>query len=283
MGENVFRFSLGDFQCVSISDGVQPIDAATLPTFFNGAKPDELAAALRQHGMSPDHYDLQCNCLLIDTGRERVLIDSGGGPFFDAHLGRLVPGLAAVGYQPGDIDFIIITHGHRDHVCGGVTQNGDMIFPKARHVMVRGEWEYWTREADVDAFGEDVIEDLRFARECMLAFQDQLLFIEAGDEIAPGIRSIATPGHTRHHISVAVASGDARLIGVGDTMDLPIHIERTTWHPAWDALPERGIESRRMLLRRAVEEKALIHGFHFPFPGVGAVRADGAVWRFEPL
>ena len=283
MSEKVFRFSLGDFQCVSISDGVQPIDAETLPTFFNGSRPGELATALQQHGISPRHYDLQCNCLLIDTGRERVLIDSGGGPFFDAHLGRLVPGLAAVGYRPGDINFIIITHGHRDHVCGGVAQDGGMIFPKARHVMVRGEWEYWTREADIAALGEAVIEDLRFARKCMLAFQDQLQLIEAGEEIAPGIRSIPTPGHTRNHISVAVASGDERLIGVGDTMDLPIHIERTTWHPAWDELPEAGIESRRMLLRRAVEENALIHSFHFPFPGVGYVRAAGAGWRFEPL
>ena len=282
MEEKVFRFAVGDFQCVSISDGMQPIDADLLPTFFAGSSADELTQALQQHAMSPDYYELQCNCLLIDTGNERVLIDSGGGPAFDPHLGQLVPGLALAGYQPADMDIIVLTHGHRDHVCGGVDHHGEMVFPNARHIMVRGEWEYWAISADLDTMDSSVIEDIRFARECLLAVQGQLKLIEAGDEIVPGIRTIPTPGHTRNHISVAVTSADSCLICVADTMDLPIHIERTTWHPAWDELADVGIESRRMLLRRAVAENALIHGFHFPFPGVGTVRADGAGWRFQP-
>ena len=283
MNAKVFNFSVGDFKCVSISDGMQPIEGDFLPAFFNGSAAAELAVELQRHGISPGHYDLDCNCLLIDTGSERLLIDSGGGPFFDPHLGQLVPGLAATGYQPADISAIVLTHGHRDHVCGGVAQNGEMIFPNARHIMVRGEWEYWAKEVDISAMGERFIEDITFARECLLAVQDQLQLIEAGDEIAPGIRSIPTPGHTRNHISVAVSSGDERLICVADTMDVPIHIEQTTWHPAWDELPAEGMRRRRGLLRQAVEQDALIHGFHFPFPGVGRVRTDGEGWRFEPL
>ena len=283
MNAKVFNFSVGDFKCVSISDGMQPIEGDFLPAFFNGSAADELAVALQRHGISPDHYDLDCNCLLIDTGSERVLIDSGGGPFFDPHLGQLVPGLAATDYQPDDIDAIVLTHGHRDHVCGGVNQQGELIFPNARHIMARGEWEYWAKEVDISAMGERFIEDVEFARECLLAIESQLQLIEAGDEIAPGIRSIPTPGHTRNHISVAVNSGDERLICVADTMDVPLHIEQTTWHPAWDELPAEGIRSRGRLLQRAVEQEALIHGFHFPFPGVGRVRRDGEGWRFEPI
>ena len=283
MNAKVFNFSVGDFKCVSISDGMQPIEGDFLPAFFNGSAADELAVELQRHGISPDHYDLDCNCLLIDTGSERLLIDSGGGPFFDPHLGQLVPGLAATDYQPDDIDAIVLTHGHRDHVCGGVNQQGEMIFPNARHIMTRGEWEYWAKEVDISAMGERSIEDVEFARECLLAIESQLQLIEAGDEIAPGIRSIPTPGHTRNHISVAVNSGDERLICVADTMDVPLHIEQTTWHPAWDELPAEGIRSRGRLLQRAVEQEALIHGFHFPFPGVGRVRRDGEGWRFEPI
>ena len=283
MNAKVFNFSVGDFKCVSISDGMQPIEGDFLPAFFNGSAADELAVELQRHGISPDHYDLDCNCLLIDTGSERLLIDSGGGPFFDPHLGQLVPGLAATDYQPDDIDAIVLTHGHRDHVCGGVNQQGELIFPNARHIMARGEWEYWAKEVDISAMGERFIEDVEFARECLLAIESQLQLIEAGDEIAPGIRSIPTPGHTRNHISVAVNSGDERLICVADTMDVPLHIEQTTWHPAWDELPAEGIRSRGRLLQRAVEQEALIHGFHFPFPGVGRVRRDGEGWRFEPI
>ncbi len=283
MEYRIHEFAVGDFKCVSISDGTQPIDAETLPTFFAGASAVELAGALRAHNMAPDHFDLQCSPLLIDTGDQRILIDSGGGSVFHSHLGKVIPGLAAAGYQPSDIDIIVLTHGHLDHICGGVDAEGALVFPRARQLMARGEWEYWTEETDARAMGDQFVEDVQFAQECLRAMESQVQLIEPGDEVAPGIHTIPTPGHTRDHISVTVTSGGERLLCVADTMDLPIHIEQTSWHPAWDEMPELALESRRMLLRRAVEEKALIHAFHFPFPGVGYVRADGDGWRFEPL
>lgn len=283
MPSSHYTFIVGDFKCVSISDGTQPIDAEMLPTFFAGSTPAELSEALRRHNMSAERYDLPCNPLLIDSGRERVLIDSGGGSVFHAHLGKVVPGLAAAGYQPGDIDVIVLTHGHLDHVCGGLDRRGDMVFPNARQVMARGEWEYWTEETDASAMGERFIADVQFTQDCLRALSAQVQLIEPGDEVSPGIRTIATPGHTRDHISVSVASGEDRLICAADTMDHPIHIERTNWHPDWDLLPSEGMRSRRMLLRRAAEEQALLHAFHFPFPGLGYVREAGEGWRFEPV
>ena len=283
MDYRIYEFALGAFKCVSISDGAQPIDAETLPTFFAGASAADLAKALRKHNMPPDHFDLQCSPLLIDTGDQRILIDSGGGSVFHSHLGKVIPGLAAAGYQPIDIDIIVLTHGHLDHICGGVDGDGALVFPRAKQLIARGEWEYWTAETDAMAMGDKFVEDVRFAQECLRAMEARIKLIEPGDEIAPGIRTIPTPGHTRDHISLAVTSGGEGLLCVADTMDLPIHIEQTTWHPAWDLQPDLGMESRRMLLRRAVEEKALIHAFHFPFPGVGYVRAAGDGWRFEPL
>ncbi len=283
MTEGVFTFSVGDFKCVSISDGSQKIDAQALPTFFIGSTAEEMARALRQHGLSPESHDLQSNCLLIDTGDERILVDSGGGSVYHSVLGKVVPGLAAAGYQPGDVDAIVLTHGHLDHVCGGIDKDGALVFPNARQIMARGEWEYWTEETDATAMGARFVDDVQFTQDCLRAMWSQMQLIEPGDDIAPGVRAIPTPGHTRDHISLAVASGAGRLICVADTMDLPIHIEQTTWHPDWDEEPQEGLRSRRMLLRRAVAENALIHAFHFPFPGVGYVREDGDGWRFEAL
>ena len=284
MERGIYSFTVGDFKCLSISDGLQPIDAAMLPTFFAGASPEELAIALRQHGMSPDGFDLQCSPLLIDTGDERVLIDSGGGSVFHSHLGKVVPGLAAAGYEPSDIDIIVLTHGHLDHVCGGVDENGEMVFPRARQLMARGEWEYWTEETDASAMGERFVDDVRFTQECLLAMRDQVELIEPGDEIATGIHAIATPGHTRDHISLAVASGENRLICAADTMDLPIHIERDGLASRLGRAAGNGhAVAANAAAAGSMQENALIHAFHFPFPGVGYVRADGEGWRFEPL
>ena len=283
MTARTFAFDIGQFKCVSISDGIQPINAELLPTFFAGSNDEDLALAFEAHGISPEHYELQCNCLLIDTGDSRILIDSGGGPFFDPHLGRLVSGLKRAGYEPGDIDFVVLTHGHRDHVCGGVAQDDSMIFPNAKHVMVRGEWEYWVQLGDDAITKMAHAEDIRFARHCLKAIEPQLKLIDAGDEIAPGVRTLASPGHTRNHISVEATSEGRTLICVADTMDLPIHIENSTWHPAWDEMPETGIATRRALLKHAVERKALLHGFHFPFPGLGYAREAAEGWRFVPF
>ena len=261
---------------------MQPIDGNFLPRFFAGSSPEQLQYALQQHEIDPQYYELQCNCLLIDIGSERILIDSGGGPFFDKNLGNLLPNLRAAGYQPGDIDTIILTHGHRDHVCGGVGQDGEPLFRNARQLMVRGEWEYWVEEADVMSLGEPFADDIRFTRDCLLAMQSQVELIEAEHEVVTGVRTIATPGHTRNHISVEVKSRDETLICVADTMDLPIHIENTNWHPAWDELPETGMANRQHLLQRCVEQNALIHGFHFPFPGLGYIHETNVGFRFEP-
>lgn len=283
MDPAIFKFELGDLLCISISDGTIPLEADKLATFFHGSTSNGRQRAFNRHGITPGSYELDCNCLLIDTGRERILIDSGGGPIQNPNLGKLVPRLRLAGYQPEAIDKIVLTHGHHDHVCGGLDQNGRIVFPNSRQLMVRGEWEYWVNAADLSAYDASVVDDIAFTRKCLLAMRDQVDFIDAGDEVAPGIRTIATPGHTRNHISIAVSSDDQRLICVADTMDVPIHIENTNWHPAWDELPETGIATRRELLKRAVEQDALIHGFHFPFPGVGHVRDSGDGWRFEPI
>jgi len=278
-----FRFEVGGFECVSISDGYQPIGAELLRRFFAGAPLHELHQAFRKHGIEPEYMDLACNCLLIDTGACRVLVDTGGGPFFDPHLGNLVPGLQAEGINPQDINIVVLSHGHRDHVGGCIDRNGGQAFPNARYVMARGEWEHWTNEPDETALDANTSRELSFVRDNLLAIEDRLHLLETDAEIVHGIRVFSAPGHTRHHVAVEATSQNKHLICVADAMDHPIHVEHVSWHAEWDELAEQGIETRRNLLMRAVGRAALVHAYHFPFPGVGFVREDAAGWCFESL
>jgi glyoxylase-like metal-dependent hydrolase (beta-lactamase superfamily II) len=278
-----YRFKIGKFDCISISDGYQPIDAELLKQFFVGASPHELHLALQKHHIRADYLELQFNCLLIDTGTDKILIDNGGGPDLYPHLGNLIAGLKSEAVDPENINVVILTHGHPDHVGGCIDEDGNLVFPNARYVMSRGEWTYWAKDADETVLGIEQITEFKYGRNNLLAITDQVDLIEPDTEIVPGIHALATPGHTRHHMSVQATSGGAHLICVADTMDLPIHVEHTNWHPAWDEQADQGIQTRRKLLKRAIEQNALIHGFHFPFPGVGSIREDGASWRFEPL
>ena len=92
--------------------------------------------------------------------------------------------------------------------AAALDKDGALVFPNARQIMARGEWKYWTEETDAAAMGAHLVADVQFTQDCLRAMRSQMQLIEPGDEIAPGIRSVATPGHTRDHISLAVASGE---------------------------------------------------------------------------
>lgn len=283
MTSQTYHFKVGDFNCIAINDGYLPVEGAeAVATFFVGAAPDELARAFEQHKLQLDHIDIPCICLLIDTGTHKVLIDNGSGPYFNANLGKLLAGLEAEDITPEQIDVIILSHGHWDHIGGCMNQDGSAIFPNARYVMARSEWQHWAKEVDPASY-DGGASTIQFVQANLLSIEKQLDLIEPDVEVLPGITVLAAPGHTRHHVAIAATSGDAQLICLMDSTDSPIHVENPDWYLSWDELPAAVPQTRKKLLQRAVDQNAIIHGFHFPFPGVGHIRQAGSGWRFEPL
>ena len=281
MSVQTHRFKVGDFECIAINDG--DLKADQPGEFFAGASPAELEAAFRQHKIDPANFNIPCICLLIDTGEHRVLVDAGAGPGIQPGMGRLLAGFQAEGITKESITHVILSHGHWDHVGGCTDGHGQPDFPNARYVMARDEWEYWAVDVDIYAYGDDSVDVIRFVQEKLVAIEKNLDQIEPTVEIVPGIQVVATPGHTLHHTSVIAKSGEATLVCPVDVIDHPIHIENPDWHPAWDKDAEKGTESRRQLIQQAVDTGAIVHGFHFPFPGVGHIVEAGNGWRFESL
>ena len=145
MSSESFRFEVGTFQCILIEDAVTayPYPAQM---FFTNAPKELLEQALREHGTDPQHWNA-CVCpypsILISTGRHQVLVDTGAGNLLPT-TGNLIPKLRIEGIAPEDIDTVILTHCHRDHIGGTTDSEGKPAFPNARYVMWREEWEFWT-------------------------------------------------------------------------------------------------------------------------------------------
>ena len=283
------RFKIGAFDCTIVSDGTFTYRPPTFPpptTFlFTNAQKEDLAQALHTNNLDQEKWTEWVSpylCLVINTGENVVLVDTGAdglGP----GTGRLLQNLKSNGISPGDIETIILTHGHPDHIGGNTTSAGRSAFPDARFVMWKDEWDFWNSgEAELKLeHGKEVL--LGFARSNLPPIRDQIDLVEHEKDIVPGIRAIAAPGHTPGHMALIVSSGGEKLLCVSDAFLHPIHVEQPEWYSAVDFVPGLVTGTRRRLLDIASREKALMFAFHFEFPGLGFVSGDGKGWRWQPI
>jgi glyoxylase-like metal-dependent hydrolase (beta-lactamase superfamily II) len=288
MSAESYRFKVGTFECVIVRDGTHVYEHPAQLLFAN-APGEQLELVLREHGLELAEWTEWASPysgLVVDTGQHKVLVDTGAGGTIPV-TGELIPNLKAAGISPEEIDTIILTHGHADHLGGNADDEGQPAFPNARYVMWKDEWEFWTAdEPDLSSlpFPEPLIQLLIVvAHNNLRPLQDRFDLVDRETEIVPGIHILASPGHTPGHIAVLVSSGGEELLCPSDAALHPIHLEQPDWYSAVDLAPERALASRRRLLKRATAKKALVYAFHFDWPGLGHIVQKGDAWQWQPI
>jgi len=289
MDTDVYRFKVGDFECMAVSDGsltyAPPMFPPPATIIFSNAPTEVLARVLGEHDLQPEQWTEWISpytCLLVNTADHLVLVDTGAGGLAPS-TGRLILNLKAVGIEPDDIDTIILTHAHPDHIGGNTDSEGKLTFPNARYVMWKGEWDFWTSEEAALKLDEHAKIMLAFAQRNLPPIRDRLDLVDHETEILPGVRAVAAPGHTPGHMAVAISSRRQQLLCISDTVLHPVHLEQPEWYAVVDFDPKQVVATRRRLLNKATVEKALVLAFHFPFPGLGHVVQKGTGWQWRPI
>jgi glyoxylase-like metal-dependent hydrolase (beta-lactamase superfamily II) len=285
-----YRFKLGTFEMVSVSDGTLAVPAAL---FAGNATPEQIAEVL-QAGFETETLSPHCNVLYVNTGQNKVLIDTGNGTLSGDTVGKLLTNLQAAQINPADIDTIIITHAHGDHVGGLLNQSGSLVFANARFYISRLEDEFWMQpQVSLPKIGLDEATKQRMIstiKQQLGAIQSQLTMFEFEQEIIPGFYAIPASGHTPGQTALRITSGDQLLTHTADVVHTHhINLWHPDWKPIFDADPDQAVETRKRVLQRISDSRELMYAYHFPFPGLGHIRPrqeggftwEPVNWQFE--
>jgi glyoxylase-like metal-dependent hydrolase (beta-lactamase superfamily II) len=255
MLEAGFRIDIGDYKGIIFSDG----------TLVNQDSENEEVFGL--------------SCLFIDSGDHKILIDTGCGDGFQSTAGWLVKNLEAGGIRCADIDRIIFTHGHIDHVGGSFDSQGKPIFANARYMTSEREWEYWLTQP-----GSNELQNMFFsaARKNLLPIPDRFDLMNDNAEILPGIKLIPAPGHTPGNVMVEISSRGKRLLCVGDIIHSPKEFIQPEYLASFDVTPEQALNTRAKTLSDIAKSGILVFACHFPFPGIGNIIHNKGVFTWQP-
>ncbi|GLS43887.1 MBL fold metallo-hydrolase [Methylobacterium brachythecii] len=280
------RIEIGAFEVTMLLDATAMIDGPW-PIVGEDRPRGEIEALMRENRLPPTRFQPGFTPVLVNTGRQTVLFDTGnGGVGFVPRPagGRLGERLAAAGVDPAAIDLVVLTHCHTDHI-GGLAEGGRPFFPNAAYAVCAREFDFWSKPERLSAEpdGNEYKSALVFG-EAFRPLAERTRFLKPGDEVCPGIHALAAFGHTPGHLAYHVESEGRRLLIWGDCAH---HEVASLAHPEWSAFFDmdkaQGAATRRAIYEMAATEEIVVAGYHTSFPSLGYVARNGTGYRWVPV
>jgi len=277
-----YRLKVGDLEVTALFDGGRAVD----PHLLGGEKValDVVAAALREE---PHMLDSVAMGFLVNTGKQLILVDAGAGTWWRPEVfGRLGNSLRSAGYSPEEVDLVLLTHLHPDHIGGLTTHDGQRVFPNAQIFVSKTESDFWLSPDIAAHASKDAQPFFDIARAVAAPY------IKAGkwhtfsgsEEIADGMKLVPLPGHTRGQTGYEFSSNGQRILFWGDIVHAPrVQLQHPEVTMVYDMDPTAAAATRNRLLPVLCSEDALIAGPHMPYPGMGRLYKDGNGYRWASV
>lgn len=276
-----YRMMLGDFEVTALFDGTLDLEPKKLLTNTTQAQ----VGKLLDRGFEKDAVPTSVNGYLINTGSKLVLVDTGAGGLFGPTLGNLQANLKAAGYQPDQVDDVLITHMHGDHV-GGLVQDGKLVFPNATIHAGQEDADFWLNKANLEKASAEMKGFFQGAMASLNPYVEAGKFkgMKGGTELAPGIRAVPAHGHTPGHNIYVVESKGQKLVLWGDLMHVAaVQFAQPQITISFDVDSKPAAAERKKAYADAAKGRYLVGSAHLPFPGLGHVRAEGKGYVWVPV
>ena len=267
--QHFYRFNVGDAEVTVVSDGA--LDLGNPKGTFTGVTDDEMSKMLTDNYLNPADVVLQQNSPIVNVGDKLILFDTGMGTskMFGDATGRQQKSMKEAGIKAEDIDAVVFSHGHIDHIGGVVGADGKSLFPNAQFYIAESDFNYWT---DYDKAGPKLKDFVDHAKKNLMPVRDRLVFYKDDQEFLPGVHALSAPGHTVGHTIFVVSSGGKQFCYTADLTHHPILLmEKPLMEFSYDTDPKQAAQSRVKMLGMLASNKIPILAYHYAWPGVGHI------------